>query len=103
MLVSSVGAGKLWSRVVSIVVPVAELLWRHATVHVLLPLRMVLVFREVPHIPDTTAGAVRSVSRGTGTRPRPSTRIAWAGGHVGDGLSTTNLAGRTLVAPLTGH
>ena len=26
----------------------------------------------------------------------PSTRVAWAGGYVGDGLSTTNLAGRTL-------
>ena len=25
-----------------------------------------------------------------------STRMAWAGGYVGDGLSTTNLAGRTL-------
>ncbi len=25
-----------------------------------------------------------------------STRLAWAGGYVGDGLSTTNLAGRTL-------
>ena len=26
----------------------------------------------------------------------PTTRTAWAGGYVGDGLSTTNLAGRTL-------
>ena len=26
----------------------------------------------------------------------PTTRMAWAGGYVGDGLSTTNLAGRTL-------
>ncbi len=26
----------------------------------------------------------------------PVTRLAWAGGYVGDGLSTTNLAGRTL-------
>jgi hypothetical protein len=25
-----------------------------------------------------------------------STGIAWAGGYVGDGVSTTNLAGRTL-------
>jgi glycine/D-amino acid oxidase-like deaminating enzyme len=29
-------------------------------------------------------------------------RVAWAGGYVGDGLSTTNLAGRTLAALLTG-
>lgn len=26
----------------------------------------------------------------------PTTRLAWAGGYVGDGVSTTNLAGRTL-------
>jgi glycine/D-amino acid oxidase-like deaminating enzyme len=32
----------------------------------------------------------------------PATRIAWAGGYVGDGLSTTNLAGRTLADVLTG-
>jgi glycine/D-amino acid oxidase-like deaminating enzyme len=32
----------------------------------------------------------------------PATRIAWAGGYVGDGLSTTNLAGRTLAELLTG-
>ncbi|MBI5162022.1 MAG: FAD-dependent oxidoreductase [Micrococcales bacterium] len=30
------------------------------------------------------------------------TRVAWAGGYVGDGLSTTNLAGRTLADLLTG-
>ncbi|HET8897113.1 MAG TPA: hypothetical protein VFN04_07570, partial [Protaetiibacter sp.] len=32
----------------------------------------------------------------------PATRIGWAGGYVGDGLSTTNLAGRTLAELLTG-
>jgi glycine/D-amino acid oxidase-like deaminating enzyme len=32
----------------------------------------------------------------------PATGIAWAGGYVGDGLSTTNLAGRTLADLLTG-
>jgi len=31
----------------------------------------------------------------------PATRIGWAGGYVGDGLSTTNLAGRTLAELLT--
>ncbi|HUJ08204.1 MAG TPA: FAD-dependent oxidoreductase [Streptosporangiaceae bacterium] len=30
------------------------------------------------------------------------TGIGWAGGYVGDGLSTTNLAGRTLAALITG-
>ncbi len=29
--------------------------------------------------------------------------LAWAGGYVGDGLSTTNLAGRTLAELLTGR
>lgn len=31
------------------------------------------------------------------------TGLAWAGGYVGDGLSTTNLAGRTLADLLTGR
>jgi glycine/D-amino acid oxidase-like deaminating enzyme len=35
------------------------------------------------------------LDRGTG--------IAWAGGYVGDGVSTTNLAGRTLADLLLGH
>ncbi|WP_116411590.1 NAD(P)/FAD-dependent oxidoreductase [Subtercola boreus] len=33
----------------------------------------------------------------------PRTGIAYAGGYVGDGLSTTNLAGRTLTALMTGN
>jgi glycine/D-amino acid oxidase-like deaminating enzyme len=33
----------------------------------------------------------------------PSTGLAWAGGYVGDGVSTTNLAGRTLADLITGH
>ena len=32
-----------------------------------------------------------------------STGIGWAGGYVGDGLSTTNLAGRTLTDLITGN
>ncbi len=32
----------------------------------------------------------------------PHARIGWAGGYVGDGLSTTNIAGRTLAELLTG-
>jgi glycine/D-amino acid oxidase-like deaminating enzyme len=35
-------------------------------------------------------------------RYNPATRLASAGGYVGDGLSTTNLAGRTLADLLTG-
>ncbi len=33
----------------------------------------------------------------------PATGLASAGGYVGDGLSTTNLAGRTLADLLTGR
>ncbi len=32
----------------------------------------------------------------------PATGLAWAGGYVGDGVSTTNLAGRTLAHLITG-
>ena len=32
-----------------------------------------------------------------------STGVGWAGGYVGDGLSTTNLAGRTLADLITGN
>jgi glycine/D-amino acid oxidase-like deaminating enzyme len=32
----------------------------------------------------------------------PDTGVGWAGGYVGDGLSTTNLAGRTLADLITG-
>ena len=33
----------------------------------------------------------------------PATGLAWAGGYVGDGVSTTNLAGRTLTDLLLGR
>ena len=46
-----------------------------------------------------TRGAARSASPATGA-PRSgwtaTTGLAWAGGYVGDGVGTTNLAGRTL-------
>ena len=52
-----------------------------------------------------TPGADRSASRGTGT-PRSgfdrASGLAWAGGYVGDGVATTNLAGRTLADLITG-
>ena len=46
-------------------------------------------------------GRRRSASRATGTRSVGLDRgrgLAWAGGYVGDGVATTNLAGRTLGA-----
>ncbi len=48
----------------------------------------------------------RSASRATG-RPRSgwtgATGLGWAGGYVGDGVGTTNLAGRTLRDLVLGH
>ena len=32
-----------------------------------------------------------------------ATGVAWAGGYVGDGVGTTNLAGRTLTELITGQ
>ena len=52
-----------------------------------------------------TSGAAASASPGTGP-PRSGwtgdTGIGWAGGYVGDGVATTNLAGRTLADLVTG-
>ena len=53
-----------------------------------------------------TRGAGRWASRATGARRSGSTAApasAWAGGYVGDGVSTTNLAGRTLRDLVLGH
>ena len=53
-----------------------------------------------------TAGAARSACRATGTRRSASiaaTGMAWAGGYVGDGVRTTNLAGRTLADLVLGR
>ena len=33
----------------------------------------------------------------------PATGLAWAGGYVGDGVATSNLAGRTLADLIGGH
>jgi glycine/D-amino acid oxidase-like deaminating enzyme len=33
----------------------------------------------------------------------PATGLGWAGGYVGDGVATTNLAGRTLADLITGR
>ena len=53
-----------------------------------------------------TAGAARSECRATGIRRSGfdrATGMAWAGGYVGDGVSTTNLAGRTLADLILGR
>ena len=53
-----------------------------------------------------TAGAARSgIARDwhASVGLDPTTGLAWAGGYVGDGVSTTNLAGRTLADLITGR
>ncbi|WP_227424914.1 NAD(P)/FAD-dependent oxidoreductase [Pengzhenrongella sicca] len=46
-------------------------------------------------------GIARDWQASVGLDPR--TGLAWAGGYVGDGLATTNLAGRTLADLISGH
>ena len=61
--------------------------------------------RRWPAPRSPTSGEARSGSRATGPAPSASTAttgLAWAGGYVGDGVSTTNLAGRTLADLITG-
>jgi glycine/D-amino acid oxidase-like deaminating enzyme len=53
-----------------------------------------LVDAEVTHAWGGPLGIARDWFSSVGMDP--ATRMAWAGGYVGDGLSTTNLAGRTL-------
>lgn len=60
----------------------------------LLELFPVLAGTHVTHAWGGPLGITRDWCAGVGLDP--VTRIGWAGGYVGDGLSTTNLAGRTL-------
>jgi glycine/D-amino acid oxidase-like deaminating enzyme len=55
---------------------------------------------EVSHCWGGPLGVPRDWCASVGLNP--ATRIAWAGGYVGDGVATTNLAGRTLAELITG-
>jgi glycine/D-amino acid oxidase-like deaminating enzyme len=63
----------------------------HAT---LLDLFPVLAGTRVTHAWGGALGIARDWTASVGLDP--TTGLGWAGGYVGDGLSTTNLAGRTL-------
>ena len=54
--------------------------------------------------PSPTRGAASSACRATGSLggARPHTGLALAGGYVGDGVATTDLAGRTLAEMISG-
>jgi len=77
-----------------------------ARVHAHLRRALVDLFPELAETAITHAwggplGIARDWQPSVGLDER--TGIAWAGGYVGDGLSTTNLAGRTLTDLITGH
>ena len=61
------------------------------------------MLRQVPvtHTWGGTLGIARDWCASVGLDP--ATGLAWAGGYVGDGVSTTNLAGRTLRDLILGH
>jgi len=67
----------------------------------LLELFPVLRGTRVTHRWGGPLGIARDWHAGVGLDRR--TGLAWAGGYVGDGVSTTNLAGRTLADLLTGQ
>jgi glycine/D-amino acid oxidase-like deaminating enzyme len=79
---------------------------RDARVHALLREVLVDIFpvvagHEVTHRWGGAIGVPRDWHASVGV-DRPS-GLAWAGGYVGDGVSTTNLAGRTLAQLITGQ
>ncbi len=61
----------------------------------------VLAGAEVTHGWGGPIGVARDWCASVGLDP--ATGIGWAGGYVGDGVSTTNLAGRTLADLITGR
>jgi glycine/D-amino acid oxidase-like deaminating enzyme len=67
----------------------------------LLELFPVLRGRAITHRWGGPLGIARDWHASVGLDP--ATGLAWAGGYVGDGVSTTNLAGRTLADLITGH
>ncbi len=70
----------------------------HATLVDLFP---VLKDVTVTHAWGGALGIARDWTASVGLDP--VTGVGWAGGYVGDGVSTTNLAGRTLADLVLGH
>ncbi len=70
----------------------------HATLVDLFP---VLKETRVTHAWGGALGIARDWTASVGLDP--ATGLGWAGGYVGDGVSTTNLAGRTLADLVLGH
>ena len=70
------------------------------TLHELFP---VLRGYAITHRWGGPLGIARDWHASVGLERSDAGSLAWAGGYVGDGVSTTNLAGRTLAALLTGR
>jgi len=70
----------------------------HSTITDLFP---VLRDVTVTHAWGGALGIARDWTASVGLDP--ATGLGWAGGYVGDGVSTTNLAGRTLADLVLGH
>jgi len=77
-------------------VPRVHTALRAALVELFPPLRDV----RVTHAWGGALGAARDWSASVGLDP--ATGLGWAGGYVGDGVATANLAGRTLADLVTG-
>ncbi|MDN4471444.1 NAD(P)/FAD-dependent oxidoreductase [Demequina zhanjiangensis] len=78
----------------------------HAKVHASLRAELVSMLPQVADVRFTHAwGGALGVARDwhASVGLDKETGIAWAGGYVGDGVTTTNLAGRTLRDLLLGH
>lgn len=78
----------------------------HAKVHASLRAELVRMLPQVADVRFTHAwGGALGVARDwhASVGLDKETGIAWAGGYVGDGVTTTNLAGRTLRDLLLGH
>jgi len=69
--------------------------------HTLVDLFPVLAGSEVTHAWGGPLGVARDWWASCGLDPR--TGMAWAGGYVGDGVTMSNLAGRTLADLITGR
>ncbi len=78
----------------------------HAKVHAALRTELTAMLPQLDKVRFTHAwGGALGVARDwhASVGLDKGTGIAWAGGYVGDGVSTTNLAGRTLRDLLLGH
>lgn len=81
--------------------PSAEMAAHRRIVSSLIELFPMLESTSITHRWSGVLGATRDWTASVGLDP--DTGLGWAGGYVGDGVATTNLAGRTLAALVDRH